>query len=45
MGIKIETYRLMNILIKIETYLSNIIIGLQNSDVWKIQLTVAIKKE
>ena len=27
---------------KIETYLSNIIIDLQNSDTWKIQLTIAI---
>ena len=27
---------------KIETYLKNIIINLQNSDAWKIQLTIAI---
>ena len=27
---------------KIETYLRNIIINLQNSDTWKIQLTIAI---
>ena len=27
---------------KIETYLRNIMINLQNSDIWKIQLTIAI---
>ena len=27
---------------KIETYLRNIIMNLQNSDIWKIHLTIAI---
>ena len=40
MVIKIETYpEYPN---KIESYLKNIIINFQNSDAWKIQLTIAI---
>ena len=40
MVIKIETYpEYPN---KIESYLRNIIINFQNSDAWKIQLTIAI---
>ena len=42
MVIKIENYRLMNILNKIKTYLRYIIIDFQNSDAWKIKLTIAI---
>ena len=41
--IKIETYHLMNIYFtyEYELYLRNIIINLQISDIWKIQLTIA----
>ena len=39
MAIKIETYHLMNILLKFNL---TKIINLQNSDAWKIQLTIGI---
>ena len=41
MVIKIETYHLMNILTKLKLTWETII-NLQNSDTWKIQLTIAI---
>ena len=43
MVIKIKTWHLMNILTKLlNSYLQNIIINLQYSDTWKIQLRVAM---
>ena len=42
MVIKIENYSLDEYLNKIETYMRSIIINLQNSDTWKIRLTIAI---
>ena len=41
-GSKNRNLSLDEYLNKIETYLRNIMINLQNSDIWKIQLTIAI---
>ena len=41
-GSKNRNLSLDEYLKKIETYLRNIMINLQNSDIWKIQLTIAI---
>ena len=41
-GDKSRNLSLNEYLNKIEAYLRNIIINLQNSDAWKIQLTIAI---
>ena len=40
--IKIETYLWTNILTKLKPYWRNIINDFQNSDTWKIQITIAI---
>ena len=42
MVIKVENHSLDKYLHKIETYMRSIIINLQNSDRWKIRLTIAI---
>ena len=42
MVIKIRTCHLSQYLNKIETYLRKVIINLQNYDIWKIHLTIAI---
>ena len=42
MVIEISIYQLKNILNKIKSYLKNIIIDLQKSDSWEIQLIIAI---
>ena len=41
-GDRNKHYQLDNILIKIDPYLKDIINGIKKSDIWKIQLTIAI---
>ena len=41
-AIKIETYLQTNTLTKLKPYWRDIIIDFQNSDTWKIQVTIAI---